>query len=422
MKLIDSCTSACAFLAIFTQSVISETVRISLNLQPEEAFQQWQNKYQVSYPNDEIYRIKKNIFIQNFQKINDHNRLFYENVYSYKLELNQFSDQNDQEFAEKYLMQLPYPEEEMQFECPYKYLNQTIPSKFKDNLDWRNATMNPAGVVAVTPVKNQASCGSCYAFSAMASMESSLCMNKFVDNCGVWNGLSEQQVLDCGSYNMKYDSTDREYFGYGGCNGGWQSNVWQYIYWNRGVMSSDDYPYVSGNSSYYPNSAMNVGECMYNAAEALAIPDKIICGTTNKDGADAKLMKEALASQGALAIGMYVNGTFRNMGKDGIYDNTEDCPDLADTGINHAMTVVGYGQNTNGTNYWIVKNSWGTDFADNGYVKVVMGENMCGIEGNVQYTDSVMAPVEVPDAPDSGHLISRNGVIGLLSMLFYALF
>merc|ERR1712226_1424267 len=328
---------------------------------------------------------KFQIFKDKVFKIKQHNS---SGKFSHTLGLNQFSDMTDQEFQDQILMDLPYPEEEMEFECPYKFQSQTIPDKFKTELDWRDSNKNPKNKVAVTPVKDQASCGSCYTFSAMASMESSLCMNGYQD-CNTWTGLSEQQTLDCGSYNMKYDDTDRPHYGYGGCGGGWQSNVWQYIHWNRGIMNGEDYPYESGNSTKFPDSSFNIGECRYDHSKAVAVPNKIICGTTNKEKADTDLMKQAVAHKGALAIGMYVGGTFRDM-ESGVYDNAvADCPQLEKTGINHAMTVVGYGyDNTAKKDYWIVKNSWGSSYAMGGYVKVAIGKNICGIEGNVQYTEA----------------------------------
>merc|ERR1711976_881600 len=247
---------------------------------------------------------KKTTFINNLIKIKSHNN---SGKHSYRIGLNQFSDMTDKEFADQVLMkpQLPYPEEDMEWECPHKFQGANIPPQYANDLDWRDASKNPGDRVAVTPVKNQANCGSCYSFSATASMESSLCMNGYQD-CTTWTGLSEQQVLDCGSYIMKYDDTDRPHYGFNGCSGGWQSNAWQYMHWNRGIMNDADYPYESGVSDAFPDSKLNVGECRYDHSKAVAVPDKIICGTTNKDGPDAQLLNDLDYSKGAGAIGWYV--------------------------------------------------------------------------------------------------------------------
>merc|ERR1712179_390565 len=114
-------------------------------------------------------------------------------------------------------MTLPYPEEGMEFECPerYKYKNNIDPA-FDVNLDWRSRDENHLGIVAVTAVKDQASCGSCYVFSSVGAMEGSLCMQGHYD-CAMWSGLSEQQLLDCGAYKLS-DGVDREWYDYWGCS------------------------------------------------------------------------------------------------------------------------------------------------------------------------------------------------------------
>merc|ERR1712184_212413 len=107
-------------------------------------------------------------------------------------------------------MTLPYPEDSSMFECPLKY--ETVVSdwgEFGTSLDWRN-TENPKGLKATVAVKDQASCGSCYAFSSTAAMEGSLCINGY-QNC---SDLEEM----------------KPWYGFHGCHGGWQSNVFQYIY------------------------------------------------------------------------------------------------------------------------------------------------------------------------------------------------
>merc|ERR1712014_470866 len=250
--------------------------------------------------------------------------------------------------------------------------------------DWRDASANPAGVVAVTAVKDQGSCGSCYSFSATGTMEGSACMRGY-QNCTTWTGYSEQQILDCGSYASRgyTQDTEPEWYGYNGCYGGWQSNVIEYVYYNRGLMSESDYPYKSGDAGAYPDSIMNIGECQYNSASAQGNPDKHICGTTAKNGPDSDAMANAIYFKGPLAVGMYVGGDFMSYSSGVYVPGPNDCPDVEKSGINHALLAVGYGeeiQNGEYVPYWIIKNSWSADWGDNGYIKVIRGTNACGIE------------------------------------------
>merc|ERR1712168_416272 len=202
-------------------------------------------------------------------------------------------------------------------------------------------------------------------------MEGSVCMQG-LHECENWRGLSEQQVLDCGSYDM--------------------------------------------------NNSMNIGTCKTDV-NRMVFPDKMICGTTNKNGPDAELMKNALYWKGPLAINMYVNNTFRDY-KTGIYDaaNTDCTEGVWDGTINHVMTAVGYGQE-NGIDYWIIKNSWGADSrGDQGYWKVKMGENICGIEQNVQYTNMVKTSgPSRPSGPEGSSNVVKFGLASL-GLMFAKLF
>merc|ERR1712226_360592 len=356
------------YLAVFAPSAFN---CFSLNLD----FQEFKELYRKRYHSEGVELKAKHAFNSNLRKVVEHNS----KTSSYKLEINEFSDMNEEEFARNRLMDLPYPEEDMEFECPdrYRYKNN-IPDDYLVSLDWRDANKNPLGKNCVTAVKDQGGCGSCYTFSAAATMEGNMCMNGLKD-CDTWKGISEQQILDCGSYRLGRDD-DREWFDFHGCSGGWQSNVIQFNYYVRGVVDSEDYPYVSGKSG-------KTNEC--EQMSRTAYPDRYICGTTSKSGANATLVKEAIFNKGPLAVGMYVGGTFSSY-KSGVYvPASSDCPNLEKTGINHAMTAVAYGRE-NGLDYWLIKNSWGPNWGDNGFIKVAAGQNYCGIEGNIAYTNEMV--------------------------------
>ena len=235
-------------------------------------------------------------------------------------------------------------------------------------------------------------------------MEGSLCRQGLYD-CSTWVGLSEQQVLDCGTYDEKHE--DRTWREFNGCSGGWQTNVYQHVYRAGGITCGHMRPYQSGNSTRFPDSKFNVDTCPYTwetqrewmDSHSHGFLQKDICGTINKGGvADAEQMKLALYHKGPLAISMHVGDNFRHM-HSGIYipddSDSADCPLLLEKGTNHAMAAVAYRTstitdedgNSQDISYWVIKNSWDTTFAQDGYVNVVMGSNACGVEGNISYVD-----------------------------------
>merc|ERR1712226_848495 len=382
---------------------VTSAITVTKVDQKEADLQKWidfKTKFNKSYKNDEEDN-RFNIFVNHLRKHEKHNA-----------KINKYSDMDWEEFSTKVLMNLPkptlknrkvgeslpYPEEPWEMECPERF--QPIDwehDQYKDfttECDWRTNTTNPLGVVADLGVKDQAHCGSCYVFSAVAAMESSLCRQGFYD-CNTWIGLSEQDILNCATYDETMG--DRVWERSHGCSGGWQSNVYQYVYKAGGITSGHMSEYLSGHDDAFPNK-YNVGHCPYtweNKYEYMqetshGFIGKNICGTTNKGGeADADLMKQALASKGVLTNGMYVGDNFRHV-EDGIYnldleDDSGDCPNLSTAGINHAMAAVAYGTSDDGEDYWVIKNSWGESFSMGGYVKVTRGSNICGIEGNISY-------------------------------------
>lgn len=391
---------------------------LAIDPNAEVLFQNFMQKYGKHYSTSSEKAQRLTNFIQNLEKYEIHNS----QNHKFKMGVNKFSDLTETEFKNLYTMptahkkiekradgKLPYPEEEMQFPCPTSFrpreTENGIPAPFDTHLDWRYAdsSLNPKGRVAVSAVKDQGSCGSCYAFSAVASFESALCYNGMAE-CSLDSehsvSLSEQQVLDCGTYKPEPGQHDRLWHDYYGCNGGWQSNVFQHIYMTQGLTDSKTRPYLSGTSpSLFPNNKYGIDACPYepdtrNAwmqdnAQALVMRD--ICGTTSKNSnTDVEYIKKAIYEKGPISMNFYVESSFSAM-KEGIYQPVEDdCINLLETGINHCMLFVGYGQEeVDGemVDYWWVKNSWGDDWAENGFVKVKMGENVCGAEGNTAYVD-----------------------------------
>jgi len=201
------------------------------------------------------------------------------------------------------------------------------------------------------PIKNQGSCGSCWAFSTVALVEFNHCIAT-----GQAVSLSEQQLVSCDPYD-------------GGCNGGMIDAPLMYIATNGGLDTEASYPYTSGAGAS--------STCKYNSATVGA---KI--STTNPityiNDYDTTTMMKIISSKQLVTVAFNVVSSFMSY-KSGVYSDS-NCADTSTAIIGgHAVSAVGYGT-LNGVNYWIIRNSWGTSWGMAGYVLFQRGVNMCGIE------------------------------------------
>jgi C1A family cysteine protease len=190
----------------------------------------------------------------------------------------------------------------------------------------------------IPAVRNQGSCGSCWAFSAAATLS------------GTWAKakkktppvLSEQQFVDC-------DTTDS------GCNGGLAARALAYA--KKGVMLNSAYGYTAKK-----------GTCKYSSSKVKAKVSQVY-----NVGTSVSAMKTAVYNSGIISV--RVNASKLHSYKNGIM-SASSCP----ASPNHAVNVVGWGK-SGSTAYWIVRNSWGSSWGEKGYFRLVSGKNACGVEG-----------------------------------------
>lgn len=213
------------------------------------------------------------------------------------------------------------------------------------SLDWRRA-----GVVG--PVRDQGQCGSCWAIGAVASTESAYAL--LPPQSGPPN-LSEQELVDCTP-----GSADGN-----GCNGNSLNNAFELII-NRGLGLESNYPYFSGSTG-------SSGTCRPSAAQQNQ-PYVTIDGYAYGEDLDDDTILEWAAFQPVNVIIDASSQSFQNY-RSGIYDGP------CGTDLNHAVTIVGYGSE-NGVPYWLVRNSYGPNWGEQGYIKMargIGGQGICGI-------------------------------------------
>lgn len=198
----------------------------------------------------------------------------------------------------------------------------------------------------VTPVKSQNACGSCWTFSTIGALEAHMRIKykSFVP-------LSEQQLVDCaGNFDTQ------------GCDGGLPSHAFEYIADQaHGISTEIAYPYYAEDQ-----------QCSVDPRTFVL---NVVGGAVNITAGDEVELAVALFEHGPVSVAFQVSEGFSDY-NEGVYMSTV-CENGA-MDVNHAVLAVGYGHE-NGIPYWLVKNSWGVDWGDQGYFKIERGTNMCGI-------------------------------------------
>lgn len=303
------------------------------------------------------------IFKENAAYINRHNLDHSVGKESYTVGVNQFADLTNAEFRSSHLAEMvEAPQIRLNYQCPVAFVDNGSPNPA--SVDWRS-TSNPQNRQAVTSVKDQGSCGSCWSFGGAAAFESAQCLAGNYD-CATWSGASEQQLVDCGG---KDNTALGPYYDMA-CNGGWIDNALYYIQTQGGIASYDSYPYTSG-------ATKQAGACTADNANSVGTVTN--CGATAKNSESE--LTSALAQVGAMGIAIDAGGIGFQLYSSGVYVSNS----CSSTRLNHAVTAVGYGT-MDGQDYFTVKNSWGTAWGDAGYILMAANRNnQCGVAATPAY-------------------------------------
>ncbi|KAJ0795093.1 putative actinidain [Helianthus annuus] len=303
-------------------------------LESEEGFQglydRWREHHKVTDRSPQRF----NVFKHNVRNIHKKNKM---NL-GYKLQINEFATMTHHEFRKTHA-----DSKGGHFIALHGIRKTNLSSSYNDidinaippRMDWREHN-------AVTPVKNQGQCGSCFAFAAVGAIEG---INAI--RTGQLLSLSEQQLLDC-------DSSDRTFH----CDGGQVCGVFTFVKEHGGIATDEFYPYVAKretcDTSKYGHHSVTVDGTEY-------LPEH-----------DEEALLKAVAHQ-PVTFQMDPGGDGFMFYKEGIFSGPcgmELC---------HAMLLVGYDQDPDGTKYWIVKNSWGEGWGEKGYIRMLRGTEIQGV-------------------------------------------
>jgi len=298
-----------------------------------ERFKIFRNLFLKDYKTieEEVNRFR--IFRENLRIIDSHNSVLGQN---FTMGVNQFTDLTPEEFKTLYVSGLKA--NVGLYGC--KTFSGSA-SGLPVSIDWRT-------LGAVTSVKDQGQCGSCWTFSATGAVEGAWAVStgKLVD-------LSEQQLVDCAT-GLSYGSH--------GCSGGQMDGAFKYII-QSGQCALSSYPYTSGTGKE--------GTCQ----KCSSVAHVSSCSDVKPN--DQISLKAAVAKQ-PVAIAIEADTRYFQSYSSGILTSSS-----CGTNLDHGVLIVGYGEQ-NGQKYWLVKNSWSNTWGDNGYVKIARSEStndagICGI-------------------------------------------
>ncbi|XP_031378901.1 senescence-specific cysteine protease SAG39-like [Punica granatum] len=304
-------------------------------LSMRERHEQWMAQYGRVYKDATEKQRCFDIFKENVEHIESFNSA---NEKPYRLGVNQFADLTNEEFKARNGFRSHVCSTDG---ASFKYENVTAAPP---TMDWRKKG-------AVTPVKDQGQCGCCWAFSAVAAVEgiTEISTGKLVS-------LSEQELVDC-------DKGGEDQ----GCEGGWMDSAFQFVE-KHGLTTEAKYPYEGTD-----------GTCNIKAESNQATK---ITGFEDVPANNEAALLKAAANQ-PVSVAIDAGGFEFQFYSSGVF--TGSCG----TELDHGVTAVGYGASDDGMKYWLVKNSWGAQWGEEGYIRmqrdVDAKEGLCGIAMKASY-------------------------------------
>jgi C1A family cysteine protease len=297
-------------------------------------FNNWKAEHGKSYTSIEQEELRFEIFMQNHESITAHNA---DSTQTYTMAHNSFSDYSPEEFKSMYTGYVPQEGHKSGADNVHEIKEDAPASK-----DWRTTGK-------VTAVKNQGQCGSCWAFSTTGSIEAANLIKNGGSASDKANIISEQELVDCSRANA-------------GCNGGLMDLGFQFVK-NQGAGGDD-------LENSYPYKARN-GRCV----KQKGVPSKIqVTSYTDVTSGSEDALANAIGTHGPVSVAIEADQRAFQFYNGGVL--TSGCGQNLD----HGVLAVGYTDE-----YFIVKNSWGPSWGEEGYIKIGRGKNLCGIANQASY-------------------------------------
>ena len=335
--------------------LIAFTICQNPNLEADpQLFLQFQNfikAYNKTYNSGTEWMYRLEIFKDNFQQLQT---MLNKTQIKSAVGITDFFDLTPQEYKRKYLNLDITLFDLVEAQKPENSLKETLEAQMSLKSGSRNCTETenllraiPVSLDwrtrgAVGPVRNQGSCGCCWAFSTVSNL-----LSRHFLKYGVLENFSEEMLLDCDTLNS-------------GCNGGLMKNAFIYLKdYTSGAVRASDYPYTAVKNTCAASTMTAVTQ---------------VTGYTFAGTLDEDYIAQMLVNYGPLAVAINADNLQYYYG--GILDLTaSQCNPY---GLNHAVNLVGYGEE-NGIKFWIVRNSWGTRWGEAGYFRIARGKGTCGI-------------------------------------------
>ncbi|KAL6478433.1 hypothetical protein MHYP_G00142680 [Metynnis hypsauchen] len=323
--------------------VVAGAARVSLE---DAEFHTWKLKFGKSYGSEEEESRRKMTWLDNRKLVLEHNMLADQGLKSYRLGMNHFADMDNLEYQAMFKGCL------RSFNRTKAHNTTTFFPEVQGAAPPRSVDWREKG--AVTKVKKQSTCGSCWAFSATGALE-----GQMFRKTGMLVPLSEQQLVDCSFF-----------VGNNGCNGGDPSQAFLYVMLSGGLQAEKSYPYKK-----------KAGKCRFDLSQVCASCRDYRILPSGNEG----YLQYVVGSVGPVSVSIDTSRQTFQLYESGVYHD-QYC---SNTDLDHSVLVVGYG--TEGTEetkqeYWLVKNSWGVKWGDKGYIKMSRNKNnQCGIATEAVY-------------------------------------